>query len=168
VRYIGIKAWEITFIIVVTHLALETGGIDGLFCDSYFLPCVRLETRRVNGGLVDTNFFTVDGSELRVDGRFDADFLTVTWLELGSVSPFSQVNLSVVWTATIINFDSVSVDVECTSDAVFELFYLFFNLFLDVTEWVRKLVVDVGTVFTAVMGSIDLDGTSDVMFWSGR
>ena len=76
---------RLTIFIVVTHLVLlEARTVDGFFCYADFLPSCRQErSRRVNGGFVDADFFTVGRLEAgRVNGRFvDADFFTVGWLE---------------------------------------------------------------------------------------
>lgn len=61
---------------------MKSRRVDGFFCYADFLSLCRSEwTRRINGGFVDT------------------DFLTVGWLELGSVPTLSNVNLGIVVTA---------------------------------------------------------------------
>jgi hypothetical protein len=93
---------RLTFFIVVTHLVLlEARRVDGFFCYVDRLPLCRSErSRRVNGGLVDADFFAVGWLEARwVNGSLvDTYFLTIAWLELGSVLTLSYVDLSIVVT----------------------------------------------------------------------
>jgi hypothetical protein len=89
----------------------EARRINGFFTYADSLLVTRTEgTRRVDGGLVDTNFFAIGWLEARwVNcGLVDTNFLTIAWLELGSVLTLSHVELCIVlaaaWTVDF-NFD---------------------------------------------------------------
>jgi hypothetical protein len=93
--------------------------------------------RRVNGGLVDADFFAVGGLEARwVNGRLvDTYLLTIAWLELGSVLTLSQVDLSIVLT-TVWKVD--------------------FNFGVTAVT-MRKVDVNFGFVVSAVVRSVDVN-----------
>ena len=93
--------------------------------------------RRVDGGLVDTDFFAVGWLEARwVNSRLvDTYFLTIAWLELGSVLTLSYVDLCIVaTTAREVDFD-----------------------FGVTVVTMREADINVGFVVSAVMRSVDVN-----------
>lgn len=81
---------------------MELGRVDGLLSEAgCLLLLLRTEAWGIDGGGVDTNFFTVTWGELRTFyGLVDADLLAVAWLKLGTVLTFSKVDFCVVEAAT--------------------------------------------------------------------
>lgn len=88
---------------------LESRRLNGSLVDSDVLSVTLVETGRLDGGLVHTDVLTIAWLEARrinTDFLVDTDVLAVGWLETRSQFTFSDVNLSIVTSATgDVNFD---------------------------------------------------------------
>lgn len=88
---------------------LETRRVDGLFseADLVSLWLLALEARWVDSCTADTNFLLIGGGleAGRVYGSTDTDFLTVAWLEAGTVFTLGDVDLGTFVSTTLRAFD---------------------------------------------------------------